>query len=459
MIGAVRDISDEAGAGPPSYETGIAPCAKDLTLCIPYNLLAHLVQASCGVKTLTRKPGATKLRYVQRSEATDGSPEISRKSLAELYRPGTLVVAVVLNIGEMKGQKLRIEASLRPALVNAGLTANHLRTNTWLPASVAGDEEHVLRLNFGVDNLTGIIKKKELPHGTFPDIGSILMVGVLAVSSSGTARCSLACAEPVSNEVMDAALLKAGSLVTAKVRKIHSGGSGDSGLTVTFCGAQSATLHSHHISQAGHALDNWKKNQRLVARLLAVIPGDPPMVHLTLLPHLLDWLPETMSQQASIGDFLSGEVQDFQPKYGCKVLCNTKSGHLFGFCFMNRLADPEVDVKASTVLAGKIDTYRVLAYNFLDGVVALTRRSADLQKDVIVSVSELSPGQLVSGTISRVADHGNLALFAVCAGMYVPRAARANLEKKNRDSQREKKNTSATPWLSRATAPHPCFCN
>ena len=351
-----------------------------------------------------------KPRYVQRAEATDGSAEISRKSLAELYQPGKLVVAVVLTVGEMKGQKLRIEASLRPALVNAGLTAEHLRRNMWLPATVAGEEEHVLKVDFGVNNLTGVLKKKELAGERLPDVGSILMVGVLAVTSLGTVRCSSTCAEPLSDDAMDIALLKAGSLVTARVRKIFSGDSIENGLSVTFCGAVSATIHGHHASHAGEVQEDWKKNQRLVARILAVLPGDPPIIHLTLLPHLLDWKQETLSQQAAIGDFLSGEVHDFQTKYGCRVLCQGKSkGELFGFCPASRLSDPDVEVKAVSVQTGNKATYRVLSYNFMDGVVVLTRRSSDLKKDVIVSVSELSPGQLVSGVVTRVAEHGSLA--------------------------------------------------
>ncbi|CAE7317980.1 rrp5 [Symbiodinium sp. CCMP2592] len=366
IIGAVRDITEE-----------------DLTLCLAYNLLA----------------------YVQRSEASDGSPEVSRKSLAELYRPGMLVVAVILAVGEMRGQKLRIEASLRPALVNAGLTAEHLRRNMWLPAAVAGDEEHVLKLDFGVGTLTGLLKKKELAGEKMPQLGSILLVGVVAVTSSGTVRCALACKEPLSDDPIDAALLKAGSLVTARVRQIQIGDSGDGGLTVTFCGMLSATIHRHHASHAS-VQDTWKKNQRLVARILSVIPGETPTVHLTLLPHLLDWEPETLTKHAAIGEFFTGEVQDFQPKYGLRVSCEGKTGELFGFCSAARLGDATEDVKASSVAVGHKSTYRVLSYNFLDGVVTLTRRPSDLAEDVIVSVSELAPGQLLSGIVTRVADHG-----------------------------------------------------
>ena len=348
---------------------------------------------------------------MQRSEASDGSPEVSRKSLAELYRPGMLVVAVILAVGEMRGQKLRIEASLRPALVNAGLTAEHLRRNMWLPAAVAGDEEHVLKLDFGVGTLTGLLKKKELAGEKMPQLGSILLVGVVAATSSGTVRCTLSCKEPLSDDPIDAAMLKAGSLVTARVRQIQIGDSGgDGGLTVTFCGMLSATIHRHHASHASAVQDTWKKNQRLVARILSVIPGETPTVHLTLLPHLLDWEPETLTKHAAIGEFFTGEVQDFQPKYGLRVSCEGKTGELFGFCSAARLGDATEDVKASSVAVGHKSAYRVLSYNFLGGVVTLTRRPSDLAEDVIVSVSELAPGQLLSGIVTRVADHGTWAI-------------------------------------------------
>lgn len=61
-------------------------------------------------------PGAP--RYVQRAEAMEGQGPAP--ALSELFSPGQLVVAVVLATLQAGQKRLRLEASLRPSLVNAG---------------------------------------------------------------------------------------------------------------------------------------------------------------------------------------------------------------------------------------------------------------------------------------------------------------------------------------------------
>ncbi|CAJ1366911.1 unnamed protein product [Effrenium voratum] len=340
LIGTVRDVTEE-----------------ELTLTLAYHMVA----------------------FVQRREASE-----SQKSLLELYEPGQMVVAVVLAVSEFGGRRLRLDASLRPRLVNAGLTAQKLQKNMWLPATVVGEEEHVLSLDLGID-VAGLVKKTEF-RGKVASAGSIVMVAVQAVNAS--VKCSLSSSEPISGP-LEPALLKAGLLVAARVKSIS-----DEGLVVNFCGA-GGIVHSHYAGPG-----EWKKNQRLAARVLAVIPGSPTLVHLALLPHILDWVPAKL--QHEVGDLLEGEVLDFQRKYGCRVRCE----EALGFCAMSRLSDPEKDVAASTVQLGFRTSYRVLSHNFLDGVLMLTRRPMDLTEGVLVSVAQLAPGQLVTGTVSRTADHG-----------------------------------------------------
>ena len=321
--------------------------------------------------------------------------------------------------------RLRLEASLRPSLVNAGLTAEQLRQNMWLPTTVVGEEEHVLRLSFGVEDMTGIIKKTEFAKddvSNLPQIGCIVMVSVQKVNSS-TVKCSLA-SEPIGHEALDQTLLKPGLLVAARVREVVAAKGIDSdGLLVRFCGI-TAVIHQHHMGQT----DEWKKNQKVVARILAILPEPTPTVQLTLLPHLVEWVPDELSEKAEIGELLVGDVMDFQPKYGCRVQVKTKKtkktkdgkdgkddespdGSTIGFCSMSKLTDTDKDIVGASVKPGFQAQYRVLSYNFLDGMLLLTRKPADLEDGALVSVTELSPGQLVSGIVSNVADHGLLPFF------------------------------------------------
>lgn len=62
-------------------------------------------------------------------------------------------------MGHSERKKIRLEASLRPRLLNAGLTLETLRPKMCLPATVLSEEEHVLGVDFG--EVKGIIKKKD----------------------------------------------------------------------------------------------------------------------------------------------------------------------------------------------------------------------------------------------------------------------------------------------------------
>jgi len=378
VLAAVRDVNEE-----------------ELTLNLPFNLLGYALRAQVF---------------------EDASSEAGRQSLLELFPPGMLLVAVITSVMEKDGKKIRVEVSLRPSLANAGLTAEKLVPQMWLPATVSGDEEHVVKLDFGVEKLRGLVKKSELSKlASRPSPGSIIMVAVQAVNvAAGTVRCSLASSEPMSH-ALEPSLLKAGLLVSARVKKVFSGDENKvgAGLLTNFCGSLTGVVHLHHqgsaVARDGAA--EVKKNQLVAARILAVVPGTPPVVHLTLLPHLLDWSAqgESLPLAASIGDRLDGEILDFLPKYGCRLRCQRegkKTGFLPGFCAPLRLADKDTEPPATSLAIGAKTTYRVLAYNFLDGLAMLTRRPADLEDGVLVSVSELSAGELVTGHITRTADHG-----------------------------------------------------
>ena len=350
-------------------------------------------------------------------------------SLPESFAPGQLVVAVILTAQQVGPQRVRLDASLRPSLVNAGLTAEQLRPNMWLSTAVV-EEEHVLRLNFGVENVTGIIKKTEYGEEPVPKVGSIVMVSVQKVNSqAGTVKCSLASSEPIGNDPLDHSSLKPGMLVSARVRSVVEAKPRQTpGLQVRFCGL-SAVIHKHHDGETEEV--EWTKNQKLVARILALLPQTTPVIQLTLLPHLVEWAPQDLSQKAQIGELLVGNIMDFQPKYGCRVqklqgvaaeAADTDGeGDVLGFCSMSRLADTDKDIVATSVKPGFQSQYRVLSYNFLDKMLILTRKPADLEDGVLVSVSELSPGQLVTGIVTNVADHGRPG-FAMGFLRFHPRA-------------------------------------
>jgi len=143
-----------------------------------------------------------------------------------------------------------------------------------------------------------------------------------------------------------------------------------------------------------------ERKKRVTARVLAVVPGPSVNVYLTLQKHLIDWdtNPEDLSGLA-LGSRLEAQSLDFVPKYGCRVRCmwpEKSKGPTIGFCPLGRLTDKGSQDAKDSVDVGTKMSCRVI----------VTRRPYDLKEDTIVSVTELSLGQLVVGRIDRVVDFG-----------------------------------------------------
>lgn len=359
--------------------------------------------------------------YVPRRLALEADADESLK-LPDIFPPGMLVVAVVmavLEVGKQESGKHRLELSLRPTLANAGLSAESVATGMWLPATVEDEEEHALRLSFGVEGLRGILKRTELAGSARKQPkGSLLMVAIEAVASSGVLKCTASGSEPLPDSApINLSLLKAGTLVRGRIDTVVANQDKDGqegsnlGLVVGFCGSLTGWIHWHH---QGDALEREpvKRKQRVTARVLAVIPGSTVRVHLTLLPHLVEWSSQAdaLAAAADVGDRMSGEVLDFQPKFACRMRCTAsdKEGAtpVLGICPANKLAAEGTEPTEKSLQVGAKAKCRVLSFNYLDAAFFVTRRPADLKDGVLVSVNELNPGQLVSGEIVRISDFG-----------------------------------------------------
>uniref|UniRef100_A0A0G4HDD3 S1 motif domain-containing protein n=1 Tax=Chromera velia CCMP2878 TaxID=1169474 RepID=A0A0G4HDD3_9ALVE len=90
-------------------------------------------------------------------------------SLDRDFKVGQFVCTVVVEgaggsdaVGGSGGmKKKRIELSLRPSLLNAGLGKQTMTPNMWLPASVRSEEEKGFLLSFGIRGLQGFLKKEK----------------------------------------------------------------------------------------------------------------------------------------------------------------------------------------------------------------------------------------------------------------------------------------------------------
>jgi len=383
LMAAVRDVSED-----------------ELTLNLPFNMTG----------------------YVLHAQAFEAGSKAAESKLREHYVRGQLVIAVVVAVVQLaKGSKQRAELSLRPSIANAGLDADGLKPNMFLPATVEDEEEHVFRLSFGLSDLQGVLPRAEAPNA---QRGEIIHVSVKAVTSaSGTVRCTTAAGEVLGSDPLKPDLVKAGFLVKGRVDQIftaaskpkaseaESGGE-NKGVVANFCGPLQGLLHWHHQGKGAGSSADLKRKDLVQARVLAVVPGPQVMVYLTLLPNLVEWNSSATSvTKIKIGDRLKGEIVDQVPRFGCRLLCTPAEGSgeekpFLAFCPGFRIVDKDCELPTEAEKIGKAVPCRAIAYNFLEGTVSGTRRPYDLQGDTLISVTELNPGQLVVGVIESIKEYG-----------------------------------------------------
>jgi len=370
---------------------------------------------------------------VHRNHATEENFVQQLPPLKALYVEGQLLVVAVLTVTDAGDQKHRIEASMRPSLINAGMDGDAVLNHMCLAAVVESEEEHVFKLSLGIPGLSGILRKNESAHFLqVPQVGAVLQVAVQAFDkASGVARCTAKPAESLRSTSLTQEHVKAGFLVQAKITETLTAkqegkvASEVQGLAAKYCGILQAAIHNHYACEGGSIDPVASVRQMVSARVLAVLPGPPSRVYLTLLPHLVEWTPKPKElQEFGIGRRLDGEIVEMTAKYGCRLACSlprAKSGKdeeaedgegledepsstfaVAGFCPTAR----QDDGNERPLSVGSSYPCKVLGHNYLDMCTFVTMRPSDLKKGVYVSPAELAPGQLVTGTISKVVDFG-----------------------------------------------------
>lgn len=374
LLGAIREVLDD-----------------ELIINLPYGQLA----------TVPKGHAMDYPDFKQRKEPLDKE---NGPRLQSLYKVGQFVSCVVIKVAEKanSGRK-RLEVSLRPSLVNAGIV---LRERLWISGSVAKEEEHVVVISFA-NGLSGNLAKKLLSD--VPPRGSIMHVCITRINEKGPAKLKIESDAPLGiDESMDANSVKVGSLVTCRIKKIFGTKTekavkhtcADEGLLVSFCGALEGRIHALHCNHTSEGLEEFPafaSQQHVVARVLAVTPD--AQIHLTLLPHLVDWRSLSSTLVVPTGEVLEGDVRYVESKTGAWV----KSGKHAVYVHISRLADGNVGKAEDVAKIGQILRTRVLGVDYLDGWV-LASSSKRIMEEKLLAGASLQPSELVSGTICHVTE-------------------------------------------------------
>ncbi|KAF4664449.1 hypothetical protein FOL47_005110 [Perkinsus chesapeaki] len=416
---AVQDISSEA-----------------LTLDLPFNKVGFVK----GVANMVDEGDISK--HIKQANVTLKSYKPEHR-----FHKGQLVSAVVIE-NDATGREASVHLSLLPSVLNAGLTPKSLRKNMWLSASVLTEEAHGYVLSFGIDGITGFLKKSELPahaegvetvKGDNPllelsvrdndapeadqmKLGTLLNVRILEENAAN--KTSIQCSakvgkldeeDKISNNTSSAVkmnLLKVGTPVEAKVTHVcvpiqagkKKANKKSAGIEVGFMGPLKGVVHQYHLvhpilNQTDMTMStNLKVGQSVSARVLAVL-ADPSShnraVYLTLLPNILQW--KTVESQVEPGVTLeAARVIDLIPKDCTRFV---DGGNLL-VAHATRCALPYRQPGA----VGKKTDVRVLGSNLLEMTIQVSAEEKVLAASV-VNLQQLAPGMVFDKAVIEHFDN------------------------------------------------------
>ena len=294
MLGCVRSVGE-----------------LDLTINLPHSLtgFASLREVSDGMAELVDA-------YLKKeddeaaAEDDDSLPELSA-----LFQPGHVVRCAVVGLDQSpKGH--RIELSMRPSLINKGLSVEKLHVGMGVYGAVRSVEEKGYVVDLGLPNANVFLPFSEAPSSSSSSSSAAaaqLIVGQqveCVVSDPPTARViklsadAAKVAEAVTAESTTHPLsftdLKAGLLVDATVKRVLP-----TGLWLQFLSVFTGTVDLLHLEEPAGAdwAGRYSEGQRLRARVLFV-DFEAKRLALTVRPNLLRMAPHAFPAALAVGAVL-----------------------------------------------------------------------------------------------------------------------------------------------------------
>ncbi|KAG7450112.1 nucleic acid-binding protein [Guyanagaster necrorhizus] len=313
----------------------------------------------------------------------------------------------------------RVELSLYPEKVNAGVKKTDLVPAFTLTAEVRSVEDHGYQLGLGVQGMAGILTFKDtkgLTDGQSLIVGQLVDVTVQKQSSNGrtchvTNDPDLFLSSSLT-EITSVTSVLPGTAVLVLITSVHA-----TGLNVQVLGFFDGTIDRLHlprrISDKTH-----KVGKKIKARVLYNYSTAPPRFALALNEHIAELgTLRTKSgfniQEAyPVGKIIEdAKILRVEPERGVDV--EVEDG-LKGFAHISHISDEHLPtVSASSPWKpDSIHRARVIGYFPFDGVLQLSLKPSVLDQQFF-QVDDIKVGGIVKGTIKKLADNG---LFVSLSG-------------------------------------------
>ncbi|KAJ7169696.1 hypothetical protein C8R46DRAFT_1265028, partial [Mycena filopes] len=413
-----------------------------LIVSLPNQLFAHvpITNISSQLTTLLESSMDEDEEEGELEEDED-SPPSRVPDLSDIFQVGQYVRAVVTTVhapgstdmsgigksrDEVARASKRVELSLTPERVNAGVHKSDLKTGFTLSAAVQSVEDHGYILNLGVPEISGFLSFKDAKQGPvvadtkFP-VGRLLDVTVATVSSNGrtcnvgvdAAAFSASCL----SEVTNANSVLPGTLVQALITAVHP-----TGLNLQVLGFFEGTVDQFHLRP--DATDKlYKVGKKVKARVLYDFSSTPPRFALALSEHVLGLgvqsikkkktTPHSIQAAYPVGTILDAvKVIRLETERG--VVVEIDSGTIQGFAHISHVSDEHVPSLSSSGpwKVGSVHKARVTGYFPFDGLLQLSLKSSILEQKFL-QVADVQVGEIIKGSIKKLTDSG---LFVSMSG-------------------------------------------
>ncbi|KAL0071786.1 rRNA biogenesis protein rrp5 [Marasmius tenuissimus] len=407
-----------------------------LVISLPNQLFAHVPITNISSQLTTSLENMEMDVDSDGGEGSDSEDEekgTGVPELSEIFAPGQYVRTIVMAVhlagatadssglgksrDEMVRASRRVELSLVPERVNAGLQKADLKSGFTLTAAVKSLEDHGYLLDLGVSDVSGFLSFKEATSITERlRVGQLVNVAVNKLSANG--RTCEVTADPKifttssNTEISNVTSVLPGSLVQALVTAVHP-----VGLNLQVLGFFDGTVDELHLPR--HLPEKgYKVGKKIKARVLYDFSSSPPRLALSLQEHIIKLEPRRISERTLQEAYPLGTILEETKVFGVEpergLTLKTDDG-IEGFVHISNISDehlPSLSANSGPYKPGTIHRSRVTGYFPFDGLLQISLKPSVLEQKYL-QAGDAQVGEIVKGTIRKLTDSG---LFVSLSG-------------------------------------------
>ncbi|KAJ4002507.1 hypothetical protein F5050DRAFT_1802449 [Lentinula boryana] len=406
-----------------------------LIISLPNQLLGHIpiTNVSSQFTTLLESMDVDEDDDVEDSEGEDkeSEPRLKVPELSDLFQTGQYVRAAVTTLhvpgstdmtglGKSRDETIRasrrVELSLNPERVNAGMQKSDLKAGYTLSVSVKSVEDHGYVLDLGMPDVSGWLAFRDITSETSSkfQVGQLLDATISSISKNGR-TCNVT-VDPQTfisstlTEVSNVTSVLPGTLVQTLITAVHP-----TGFNLQVLGFFDGTVDEFHLPRK-MTEKSHKVGKKVKARVLYYLPSTPPKLALSLNEHVVNLTSRDVQLKGSdelrpmqevypVGTVINDvKVIRVEPEHGLTVQLDSGAD---GFVHISHISDDHLPSLSNSGpwKPGSLHRARILGYYPFDGLLQLSLKPSVLERKYL-QVTDVHVGEIIKGTIKRLSDSG-----------------------------------------------------